>query len=49
VEAVVLAEGIVTAVLTEEIATPIEEIGPGILMVSSLLKVRSSSSYSIGI
>jgi hypothetical protein len=49
VEAVVLAEGIATAVLTEGIATPVEETGPGILVVSSLSEARSSSSCSIGI
>jgi hypothetical protein len=45
----VLTEGIVIAVLIKGIATPVEEIGPGILMVSSLLEARSSSSCSIGI
>jgi hypothetical protein len=36
-------------VLAEGITIPIEEIRPGILIVSSLSEVRSSSSYSIGI
>jgi hypothetical protein len=49
VEVVVLVEGIAIAVLTEGIATPIEETGLGILIVSSLLKARSSSSCSIEI
>jgi hypothetical protein len=49
VEAVVFAEGIIIAVLTEGIATLIEETGPGILIVSSSSEARSSSSYSIGI
>jgi hypothetical protein len=49
VEAVVLAEGIAIAVLIKRIAIPIEEIELGMLVVSSLLKARSSSSCSIGI
>ena len=44
-----LAEGIATAVLTEGIATPVEETGLGMLIVSSSSEARSSSSYSIRI
>ena len=44
-----LAEGIVITVFTEGIATPIEEIRLGMLIVSSLSEARSSSFYSIRI